>query len=75
MLSKALFALPFVAFSLIAAAPAPVTVPALPNINAPAEVAANPANRLTLELSNGGMSSASRFSSVRDFITACLSTG
>lgn len=54
MLSKALFALPFVAFSLIAAAPAPVTVPALPNINAPAEVAANPANRLTLELSNGG---------------------
>ena len=54
MLSKALFALPFVAFSLIAAAAAPVTVPALPNINAPAEVAANPANRLTLELSNGG---------------------
>ena len=54
MLSKVLFALPFVAFSLIAAAPAPVTVPALPNINAPAEVAANPANRLTLELSNGG---------------------
>jgi peptidylprolyl isomerase len=54
MLSKALFALPFAAFLLIAAAPAPVTVPALPNINAPAEVAANPANRLTLELSNGG---------------------
>ena len=54
MLSKALFALPIVAFTLIAAAPAPVTVPALPSINAPAEVAADPANKLTLQLSNGG---------------------
>lgn len=54
MLCKALFALPIVAFTLIAAAPAPVTVPALPSINAPAEVAADPANKLTLQLSNGG---------------------
>ncbi len=56
MFSKALFALPFLALSLIAAkpAPAPVTVPAMPSIMAPAEVAADPANKLTLELSNGG---------------------
>lgn len=52
MISKALFALPFAAFVLIAAAPAPV--PIAPSIIAPPEVAANPANRLTLELSNGG---------------------
>ena len=51
-MSKALFALPFLALSLIAAK-APV-VPALPSIAAPAEVAANPANTLDLELSNGG---------------------
>jgi cyclophilin family peptidyl-prolyl cis-trans isomerase len=54
MLSKPLFALPFLAFALVAARPAPVTVAPLPSIAAPAEVAANPANRLTLELSNGG---------------------
>ena len=53
MISKALFALPFVAFALAAAAPPP-TVPALPSMAAPPEVAANPANRLTLQLSNGG---------------------
>ena len=48
-----LLALPFAAFVLIAAQPAPPAQPALP-INAPAEVAADPANRLTLQLSNGG---------------------
>jgi peptidylprolyl isomerase len=48
MLSRALFALPLAAL-LIAAAPAP-----LPTIAAPAEVAANPANHLFLDLSNGG---------------------
>jgi peptidylprolyl isomerase len=53
MISKALFALPFVAFAVAAAAPPP-TAPPLPSIAAPPEVAANPANRLTLVLSNGG---------------------
>jgi cyclophilin family peptidyl-prolyl cis-trans isomerase len=48
---KFLCALPLAALTLMAAAPAPV--PALPAIAAPAEVAANPANRLSLELSNG----------------------
>jgi cyclophilin family peptidyl-prolyl cis-trans isomerase len=54
MVSKALFALPFLAFALIAAKPAEVAAPALPSIDAPAEIAANPANTLTLVLSNGG---------------------
>ena len=54
-MSKALFALPFLAFALVAAKAPPVPAPApLPSIAAPAEVAANPANTLTLELSNGG---------------------
>src|ERR1041385_8851952 len=53
MFSKALFALSF-AFGLIAAAPPPVVIPPLPAINAPPEVAADPANKLTLQLSNGG---------------------
>jgi cyclophilin family peptidyl-prolyl cis-trans isomerase len=54
-LSKALFALPFLAFALVAAKAPPAPAPApLPSIAAPAEVAANPANTLTLELSNGG---------------------
>lgn len=52
MFSKALFALSSVAF-LIAAAPAPAPPPA-PSIAAPAAVVADPANRLTLQLSNGG---------------------
>ena len=52
MLSKFVFALPLAALVLVAAAPAPLPVPA--SIIAPAEVAANPANKLTLELSNGG---------------------
>jgi cyclophilin family peptidyl-prolyl cis-trans isomerase len=55
---KALISLPFVAFALIAAAPADpkaplpaaATVPILP----PPEVSSNLANRLTLVLSNGG---------------------
>ncbi len=54
MFSKALFALPFLAITVIAAKPVPVVVPAMPSVMAPAEVAANPANKLTLELSNGG---------------------
>jgi peptidylprolyl isomerase len=49
-----LFALPFLAFAMIAAKPAPVAVPTMPSIFAPADVAANPANTLNLELSNGG---------------------
>ena len=53
-MSKALFALPFLAFAMIAAKPAPVAVPTMPSIFAPADVAANPANTLNLELSNGG---------------------
>lgn len=52
MLTKALFALPLAAF-LIAAAPAPPS-PSAPSIAAPDEVAANPANHLFLDLSNGG---------------------
>jgi peptidylprolyl isomerase len=52
MFGKVSFALPAAAFALMAAAPAPA--PVTPSIAAPAEVAANPANRLTLELSNGG---------------------
>ena len=54
MFTKALFALPL-AFVLVAAKPAPpAAAPAMPSIAAPAEVAANPANKLTLQLSNGG---------------------
>jgi peptidylprolyl isomerase len=52
-LNKALLALPLAAFALIAAKPAPVAAP-VPSIVAPASVAADPANRLTVELSNGG---------------------
>ena len=50
---KPLFALSFVAFALIAS-PVGAQVPQKPSINAPAEVAADPANRLNIELSNGG---------------------
>ena len=50
MIIKALFALPFAAL-LMAAAPPPAPVP---SIAAPAEIAANPANHLFLDLSNGG---------------------
>ncbi|MEO7504897.1 MAG: peptidylprolyl isomerase [Sphingomicrobium sp.] len=51
-MSKALFALPFLALGLIAAKPVPVA-PTV-SVVAPAQVAADPANRWTLELSNGG---------------------
>jgi len=54
MRSKALVTLPFLAFAMVAAKPAPVTAPALPSIYAPAAVVADPANRLTFQLSNGG---------------------
>ena len=54
-MNKSLFALPFLAFALIAAKPAPVPQPK-PRLSIvpPAEIAADPANRWTLELSNGG---------------------
>ena len=48
---KPLMLLPFLGLALIAAAPA--AKPSLP-IVAPAEIAANPANRLNIELSSGG---------------------
>jgi peptidylprolyl isomerase len=54
MFTKALSLLPFAAFALIAAKPAPIAAPALPAVDAPMAVVANPANRLTLQLSNGG---------------------
>jgi peptidylprolyl isomerase len=49
-----LLALPFLAFALLAAKPEPEPVAAPLPLAAPAEVAANPANRLILQLSNGG---------------------
>jgi peptidylprolyl isomerase len=53
-MNKSLFALPFLAFALLAAkAPTP-PVPTPVALTAPAEVAADPANRWTLELSDGG---------------------
>jgi cyclophilin family peptidyl-prolyl cis-trans isomerase len=52
---KPLFALPFVALALIAAKPAQQPPAAAPlNLAAPPEVAADPANRLNIELSTGG---------------------
>ena len=51
---KRLVALPFLALAVIAAKPAPVAVKPRVSMVAPAEVAADPANRWTLELSNGG---------------------
>ena len=55
-MSKSLFALPFVALALIAAKPADVAAQAAPKISlvAPPEIAADPANRLNIELSSGG---------------------
>ena len=53
-MTKALFALPFLALTLIAAKPAPVAAPVPVSMTAPAAVAADPANRWTLDLSNGG---------------------
>jgi peptidylprolyl isomerase len=51
---KSVISLPFLALALIAAKPAPPPVKPPVSMVAPAEVAADPANRWTLELSNGG---------------------
>ena len=53
-MNKRLVALPFLALAVIAAKPAPVAVKPPVSVVAPAEVAADPANRWTLALSNGG---------------------
>src|SRR5689334_309287 len=54
MFFKVLALLPF-ALALVAAKPAAQAATlAMPSLAAPADVAANPANKLTLELSNGG---------------------
>jgi peptidylprolyl isomerase len=55
-MTKSLFALPFLAFALIAAKDAPPPPAPKPpvSLTAPADVAADPANKWTLELSNGG---------------------
>ncbi len=55
-MSKSLFALPFVVLALVTVMPAMAQTAAAPKIslNAPAEIAADPANRLNLELSTGG---------------------
>jgi len=52
MLVKPLIALPLLAFALVAAKPAPA--PVAPSILAPAEVVANKANHLFIQLSSGG---------------------
>src|SRR5437868_6710413 len=54
MTAKLLYALPLAAFALIAAKPAPFVAPPLPSMAAPPQVAADPNNKLTLVLSNGG---------------------
>src|SRR4030095_11843065 len=55
-MSKSLFALPFVALVLIAAKPPEAPKAAAPKIslNAPPEIAADPANHLNIQLSSGG---------------------
>ena len=53
-MTKALFALPFLALTLIAAKPAPVPAPIPVAMTAPTAIAADPANRWTIELSTGG---------------------
>jgi len=52
MLVKSLIALPLLAFALVAARPS--SGPAAPSIAAPAEIAANKANHLFIQLSSGG---------------------
>jgi cyclophilin family peptidyl-prolyl cis-trans isomerase len=52
-MSKAWLATPLMAFALVAAKPAPVVAPPPLPLVAPAAVAANPANRWTIELSTG----------------------
>jgi len=54
MVVRAWLGLPVLAFALTAAKAPDVVPPPLPSIIAPAAVAADPANRLTLDLSNGG---------------------
>jgi peptidylprolyl isomerase len=54
MMSKKWLALPLMAVALVAAKPAPVAPAPTAPMAAPAAVAADPANRWTLELSNGG---------------------
>lgn len=51
-MKPSLFALPLLAVALVAAKPA--AVPPMPSILAPAEIAANKANHLFLDLSSGG---------------------
>ena len=53
-MNKSLIALPFLAAALVAAKPAPPPAKPVISMAAPAEVAADPANRWTLQLSNGG---------------------
>ena len=53
-MSKSLIALPFVALALIAAKPAPPAAAPVASLIAPPEVAADPANRLNIQLSSGG---------------------
>lgn len=52
MLVKSLIALPLLAFALVAAKPMPA--PAVPSVAAPAEIIANKANHLFIQLSSGG---------------------
>jgi peptidylprolyl isomerase len=55
MFSKSLIGLPLLAFGLIAAKPATAPAPEpMPSIVAPAEIAANKANHLFIDLSSGG---------------------
>jgi peptidylprolyl isomerase len=51
---KRLFALTFLAMTLVAAKPAEPAAPPMLSIVPPAEIAADPNNKLTLQLSNGG---------------------
>ena len=53
-MSKAWMVLPLMAVALVAAKPAPAPTAPTASVTAPAAVAADPANRWTLELSNGG---------------------
>jgi cyclophilin family peptidyl-prolyl cis-trans isomerase len=53
-MSKSLMMLPFLALATIAAKPAPVAPKPVVSVAAPAAIAADPANRWTIELSNGG---------------------
>jgi peptidylprolyl isomerase len=54
MMSKAWMVLPLMAVALVAAKPASAPTAPTASVTAPAAVAADPANRWTLELSNGG---------------------